>query len=222
MAAEVLFDNGAGMDPPSVLLGRPVGGLPIGTFAADVTLYLPKTADQIEAETSRPSPIRMGQDLGLTTVTGSIAVRGGGSTSLTVAYVVPDAVRTVNGAKEVTLRRVPQPTMAGDPSTRSGSSLPDGSTIVSASPAMDSARRRRGVLRRARRARGSRPSIRTGAKLAERLCSHGLDLPIRDARHRDPFRIGDVDLHAQASRGPRSRCAIVRALLRAVIRTPRS
>src|SRR6185503_3277100 len=73
--AEVLFDNGAGTDPPSVLLGRPVGGLPIGTFAADVTLYLPKTADQIEAETSRPSPIRIGQELGLTTVTGSIAVR---------------------------------------------------------------------------------------------------------------------------------------------------
>ena len=55
--AEILFDNGAGTDPPSVLLGRPVGGLPIGTFAADVTLYLPKTADKIEAETSRPSPI---------------------------------------------------------------------------------------------------------------------------------------------------------------------
>jgi uncharacterized protein DUF4012 len=134
--AEVLFDNGAGTDPPSVLLGRPVGGLPIGTFAADVTLYLPKTAEKIEAETSRPSPIRVGQDLGLTTVTGSIAVRGGGSTSLTVAYVVPDAVRTVNGAKEITLRVVPQPTMAGI-RYEIRVSLPDGSTILSASPELD-------------------------------------------------------------------------------------
>jgi len=134
--AEVLFDNGAGADPPSVLLGRPAGGLPIGTFAADVTLYLPKTADQIEAETSRPSPIRIEQELGLTTVTGSIAVRGGGSTSLTVGYVVPDAVRTVNGAKEVTLRVVPQPTMAGI-RYEIRVSLPDGSTILSASAAMD-------------------------------------------------------------------------------------
>jgi uncharacterized protein DUF4012 len=134
--AEVLFDNGAGTDPPSVLLGRPAGGVPIGTFAADVTLYLPKTADKIEAETSRPSPIRIEQDLGLTTVTGSIAVRGGESTSLTVAYVVPDAVRSVDGAKEVTLRVVPQTTMAGI-RYEIRVSLPDGSTILSASAAMD-------------------------------------------------------------------------------------
>jgi hypothetical protein len=134
--AEVLFDNAAGTDPPSVLLGRPVGGLPIGTFAADVTLYLPKTAQKIEAETSRPSPIGVGQDLGLTTVTGSIAVRGGGSTSLTVAYVVPDAVRTVNGAKEITLRLLPQPTVAGI-RYEIRVILPDGSTILSASPELD-------------------------------------------------------------------------------------
>jgi hypothetical protein len=133
---EVVFDNGAGTDPPSVLLGRPVGGLPIGTFAADVTLYVPKTAHHIEAETSRPSPIRVGQDLGLSTVTGSIAVRGGGSTSLTVAYVVPDAVRTVNGAKEITLRMVPQPTMGGI-RYEIRVILPDGSTILSASPELD-------------------------------------------------------------------------------------
>jgi Protein of unknown function (DUF4012) len=134
--AEVLFDNGAGTDPPSVLLGRPAGGVPIGTFAADVTLFLPKTADKIEAETSRPSPIRIDQDLGLTTVTGSIAVRGGESTSLTVAYVVPDAVRSVDGAKEVTLRVVPQTTMAGI-RYEIRVSLPDGSKILSASTAMD-------------------------------------------------------------------------------------
>ena len=55
--AEVLFANGAETDPPSVLLGRPVGDLPVGTFAAEVTLYLPKTAQRIAAETSHPSPI---------------------------------------------------------------------------------------------------------------------------------------------------------------------
>ena len=134
--AEVLFDNGAGTDPPSVLLGRPVGGLPIGTFAADVRLYVPRTAENIEAETSRPSPITVGRDLGLTTVMGSIAVRGGGSTSLTVAYVIPDAVRTVNGAKQITLRIVPQATIAGI-SYEIRVILPDGSTTLSASPRLD-------------------------------------------------------------------------------------
>ena len=74
--AEVLFENSAGTDPPSVLLGRPVGGIPVGTFAADVTLLVPATARDIAAETSRPSPIEIGSDLGPTSVTGSILVRG--------------------------------------------------------------------------------------------------------------------------------------------------
>jgi hypothetical protein len=134
--AEVHFENGAGTDPPSVFLGRPAGGLPVGTFAADVTLYLPRTADQIAAETSRPSPIRIGQDLGLATVAGSIAVRGGESTTLTVSYEVPDAVRTVDSAEEIALRVTPQPSMAG---TRFQVRivLPDGSTILSASPGLE-------------------------------------------------------------------------------------
>lgn len=133
--AEVLFENGAGTDPPSVLLGRPIGGLPVGTFAADVTLYLPKNAQDIAAETSRPSPIRVGRDLGLVTVTGSVSVRGGDSTTLTVTYLVPDAVRTVDGAREVALRVVPQPTLAGV-RFQIRIVLPDGSTIVSTSPGL--------------------------------------------------------------------------------------
>jgi hypothetical protein len=134
--AEVLFNNGAETDPPSVLLGRPVGGLSVGTFAADVTLYLPRTAERIAAETSRPSPIRLDKDLGLATVTGSIAVRGGESTSLTVTYVVPDVVRTVEGAKAIVHRILPQPTLEGV-RYQLRIAMPDGSTIVSASPGLE-------------------------------------------------------------------------------------
>lgn len=134
--AEVLFNNGAGTDPPSLLLGRPAEGLPVGTFAADVTLYLPRTADRIAAETSRPSPIRLEKDLGLATVTGSIAVRGGETTSLTVTYVVPDVVRTIEGVKTIVLRILPQPTLAGV-RYQLRVALPDGSTILSASPGID-------------------------------------------------------------------------------------
>jgi hypothetical protein len=108
----------------------------VGTFAANVTLYLPRAADHIAAETSRPSPIRIGQDLGLATVTGSIAVRGGESTTLTVSYEVPDAVRTVDRVKEIALRVMPQPSMAGM-RFQVRIVLPDGSTIVSASPGLE-------------------------------------------------------------------------------------
>jgi hypothetical protein len=134
--AEVVFENDAGTDPPSVLLGRPVGGFPVGTFAADVTLSLPAAAEHIAAETSRPSPIEVGLDLGLATVTGSINVRGGDSATLTVSYVVPDVAQTVDGVNQVVLRVLPQPTLAGV-RFQIRLVLPDNASIVSASPGLE-------------------------------------------------------------------------------------
>ncbi len=130
--AEILFENGAGTDPPSVLLGRPVGEIPVGTFAADVTLFVPATAKNITAETSRPSPIEIGRDVGLTSVTGSILVRGGESATLTVTYDIPDAVGAVDGLQRLLLRVLPQPTLSGV-RFQIGIVLPDGSNVVSTS-----------------------------------------------------------------------------------------
>jgi hypothetical protein len=133
--AEVLFENDAGTDPPSVLLGRPAAAFPVGTFAADVTLSLPEAAEHIAAETSRPSPIEVGRGLGLATVTGSITVRGGESETLTVTYVVPDVVRTVDGVNQVVLRVLPQPTLDGV-RFQIRLVLPDNASIVSTSPGL--------------------------------------------------------------------------------------
>jgi hypothetical protein len=134
--AQILFENDAGTDPPSVLLGRPIGGIPVGTFAADVTLFLPATAEEIDAETSRPSPIRAGRDMGLATVTGSLAARGGDSETLSVSYAVPDAIRTVDGVNRIVLRVLPQPTLGGV-RFQIRLVLPDGSRIVSTSPGLE-------------------------------------------------------------------------------------
>jgi hypothetical protein len=130
---EILFENEAGTDPPSVLLGRPADGFPVGTFAGDVTLFVPATAEETTAETSRPSPIEFSHDLGLTAITGSIVVRGGGSETLTVTYVVPDLVQSVEGGKRIVLRVLPQPTLDGV-RFQLRIVLPDGSSILSASP----------------------------------------------------------------------------------------
>ncbi|MGH2640270.1 MAG: hypothetical protein ACRDGO_01080 [Actinomycetota bacterium] len=134
--AEILFENGAGTDPPSVLLGRPVGGIPVGTFAADVTLFVPATAKDVTAETSRPSPIEIASDVGLTSVTGSILVRGGESATLTVTYDVPDAVRTVDGLRQLLLRILPQPTLSGV-RFQLVIVVPEGSNVVSTSRELD-------------------------------------------------------------------------------------
>jgi hypothetical protein len=108
----------------------------VGTFAADVALYLPADARNVVAETSVPSPIEIGEDLHLATVTGSIAVRGHGSSTLTVTYVVDDLVRRVDGANQIMMRLLPQPTIRGiryEVKLR----LPDGSTIVSSSHGLE-------------------------------------------------------------------------------------
>jgi hypothetical protein len=133
---ELLFQNGAGTDPPSVLLGGRIANVPIGTFAADITLYLPRNARDVVAETSRPSPIVTGRDLGLATVTGSIDVRAGASSTLTVTYVVEDAARRMDGTKGIVVRLVPQPTLGGV-RYQVRIELPDDSTIVSASPELE-------------------------------------------------------------------------------------
>ena len=110
---EVSFENGAGTDPPSQLLGLGKQGVPVGTFAADVTVHLPAGARSIEAETSRPSPISVGEDLGYATVIGSVSIRGGSSATLTVGYVVRNAVVERDDGKALALRLLPQPTLEG-------------------------------------------------------------------------------------------------------------
>jgi hypothetical protein len=109
---EVSFDNGAGTDPPSVLLGAGGRGVPVGTFAADVTLYVPAGSRQLDAETSVPSVISVADDLGFRTVTGSVAIRGGASATLTVHYVVKDAVVSSGEEHALVLRLLPQPTLS--------------------------------------------------------------------------------------------------------------
>ena len=111
---EVSFDNGAGTDQPSVLLGAGGRDGPIGTFAADVTVYLPPRARNIEAETSVPAPISVADDLGFRTVTGSVAVRGGSSATMTIRYVVKKDANVSDGDEHaVVVRLVPQPTFSG-------------------------------------------------------------------------------------------------------------
>jgi hypothetical protein len=65
-------------------------------------------------------------------VTGSILVRGGESATLTVAYSVPDSVRTVDGLEQLMLEVLPQPTLSGV-RFQLGIVLPEGSTVVSTS-----------------------------------------------------------------------------------------
>jgi Protein of unknown function (DUF4012) len=131
--AEVSIVNGAGVDPPSVLLGSFDGNVPVGTFAGKVSLYLPADARQVEAETSRPTPIEVVDDLGYSVVTGSLTIRGGDTATLTVSYVVDQVAIRTDGERSLVLRLVPQPTIDGL-AYQIRVALPDGATFSSISP----------------------------------------------------------------------------------------
>jgi hypothetical protein len=133
---EVSFDNAAGTEPRSALLGHGGEGVPVGGFAADVTVYVPEGARNLTAETSRPSPISVRKDLGYRTVTGSVSIRGGESSTLTVTYRVTDAVAVAGDEQGLMLRLLPQPTLDGI-AYALRVNVPEGAAIVSASPELD-------------------------------------------------------------------------------------
>ena len=130
---EVSFENGAGTKPRSVLLGHGGAGVPVGAFAADVTVYVPEGARRLSAETSSPSPITIEPELGYRAVRGSVSIPGGESSTLTVAYVLRDAVVVTGEERALVLRLAPQPTLAGIAYSLRVT-VPDGGAIVSTSP----------------------------------------------------------------------------------------
>lgn len=130
---EVTFENGAAAEPSSVLLGGPGDLAPTGTFSAAVGLLLPADARQIDAETSRPSPIAIRDELRYRSVHGSMVIRAGAAATLTVAYVVPEALAPDEGGPRLVVRLLPQPTIEGI-SYAVRVRLPEEAALASVSP----------------------------------------------------------------------------------------
>lgn len=127
------LENQAPNGPPSILLGRPFGDEPVGGYAADVSVYLPKGADGIGIETSTPTEgvVSEDPDLGLPVATAPLSAPPGGSMSMTVSARVAGAVTKVGDLSEYRIRIVPQPSAVPE-SLRVRIKIPDGMTIVAA------------------------------------------------------------------------------------------
>jgi len=106
--------NEAPDGPPSALLGfdlpatvpEPAGVNPVGGWAADVGVAIPRKAERITAETSIPSETTTAKDEGSKSVVARLAADPGDSMSLTVSYRMADA-KTVDGIYRVLV--TPQP-----------------------------------------------------------------------------------------------------------------
>jgi hypothetical protein len=134
MRAVVDLENQAPNGPPSVLLGRPFVDEPVGGYAADVSVYLPRGAEQIGIETSTPSEsvVTKDADLGLPVATAPVSAPPGGSMSMIVTAQVPQAATLVGDGFEYRIRIVPQPSAVPE-SLRVQIKIPEGMVITGAS-----------------------------------------------------------------------------------------
>jgi hypothetical protein len=108
----VTLRNEAPGTPPSVLLGDGTTGDPVGYFAAYVNVYLPEEAEQIRSQVS--TGFRLGlveEEFGRPVVVELLGAEAGGSASMEVSYVVPDAMRRLGDTAEYRLGFLPQPSL---------------------------------------------------------------------------------------------------------------
>ncbi len=131
------LDNQAPIEPPSVLLGRPFGNEPVGGYTADVSVYLPKGAHRIQAETSIPTTSTVSKDpaLGLPVATAPMTAGPGGSMSLIVTAQVPGAITHVGDQSQYRIHVLPQASATPE-NLRVKIKVPDGATITGTTAGM--------------------------------------------------------------------------------------
>jgi hypothetical protein len=124
-------------DPNAVFesaLYGPGTDFPVGTFAAHVSVYQPKSVTEVPYfEASGPTATAQEHEFGHPVSAGFISAEAGGSMTWSVTYQVPDAVTEVDGVREYRLDYLPQPGFAPIPIDMA-IRLPDGSAIVETSP----------------------------------------------------------------------------------------
>ena len=133
--------NRSPLEPPSVFLGLPLpatvpepGGVdPVGGWAGEVQVALPRGATRVAAETSIPSETAVVRDQGRDYAVATLATDPGDQMALTVTYTLPRA--TPKNGQEFRMLLLPQPALDAG-TVRIKIDVPSGSSIAEASPAM--------------------------------------------------------------------------------------
>ena len=135
MNATVDLENRAPNTPPSVLLGPANGIALVGSYTADVGVYLPAGARHITVETSSPSVTGVTKDLGLPVATGRVSAPSGGSMSMLVTARIAHAAQRAGSGWVYRIRIVPQAAAVVD-QLHVRISIPEGRTVLSTSDGM--------------------------------------------------------------------------------------
>jgi hypothetical protein len=110
VATEVTLRNEAPGSPPSILLGDGKG-TPVGSWGADVEVYLPATAENIRIKTSDPSVIDVDTAFDHPVADCYVYADADEAMSCTVSYRAPGAVTEIDGELEYRVEIRPQPAL---------------------------------------------------------------------------------------------------------------
>ncbi len=124
--------NTAPDDPPGGLLGDG-SDFPVGTWASEVSVYMPERIEGIPTyEASGPTVTGQEEEFGRPVSLGFVWAPAGRSYTWSVTYVAPEAVTTVADESEYRLDFLPQPMLSPLP-LRIHVQLPPGATATSGS-----------------------------------------------------------------------------------------
>src|SRR4029077_3399060 len=132
MRTVIDLEDQAPNGPPSVQLGKPFGPQPVGGYAADVSVYLPRSAEHVDVEPSSPTTTETSVEAGLHVATGALFASPSAAMSMTVSAQIPQAVTQVGDLHQYRLVITPAPTAVDDP-LRVTIRIPDGMAIASTS-----------------------------------------------------------------------------------------
>jgi hypothetical protein len=136
MHTTVDLENRAPDTPPSVLLGPADGINPVGSYTADVGVYLPPASQHVTVETSSPSITSITKDGGIPVATGRVTAISGGSMSMLVTARVEHAAQQTGAGWVYRVRIVPQAAALVDP-LHVRITIPTGLTVLANSAGMN-------------------------------------------------------------------------------------
>lgn len=128
----VALKNGAPTGPPSILLGTPGQGVPVGWWGVDTELYLPEGATRIEVKTSEPSVYAVSTAFGHPVADAFLFADPGEQMAATTTYRQPGAAANVEGTWTYSVQVRPQASLRPIPYTLE-IRLPEGASVTASS-----------------------------------------------------------------------------------------
>jgi hypothetical protein len=132
----VAMRNAAPTGPPSILLGAPGDGVPVGWWGVDTELYLPQGAEKIQVKTSGASVYGVDTAFGHPVADAFLFADPGGQMTATTTYRHPGAATGADGGWTYSVQVRPQASLTPIPYALE-IRLPEGASVTASAPGVE-------------------------------------------------------------------------------------